>query len=94
MYTFYAAVERKDQEGWPEDGFNPENALSREETLKGMTIWAAKAAFEENEKGSLEPGKYADFVVLEKDIMEIPGNELHDVKVLKTFLRGEEVFSR
>jgi predicted amidohydrolase YtcJ len=94
MYTFYAAVERKDQKGWPEDGFNPENALSREETLKGMTIWAAMAAFEENEKGSLEPGKYADFVVLEKDIMEIPGNELYDVKVLKTFLRGEEVFSR
>lgn len=94
MYTFYAAVVRKDHEGWPDGGFNPENALTREESLRGMTIWAAKAAFEESEKGSLEPGKLADFVVLEKDIMEIPGEELHDVKVLKTFLRGEEVFSR
>ncbi len=94
MYTFYAAVVRKDHKGWPDQGFNPENALTREETLKGMTIWTAKAAFEENEKGSLEPGKYADFVVLEKDIMEIPGSALYDVKVVKTFLRGEQVYSR
>ena len=94
MFTFYAAIVRKDQEGWPENGFNPENALTRKEALRGMTIWAAKAAFEENEKGSLEPGKYADFVVMEKDIMEIPGEALFDVKVVKTFLRGEEVFSR
>lgn len=94
MYTYYAAVVRKDQEGWPEGGFNPENALTREEALKGMTLWAAKAAFEENEKGSLEPGKYADFVVMEKDIMEIPENELYKTKVMKTFLRGTEVFSR
>ena len=94
IYTFYAAVVRKDHKGWPENGFNPENALTRKEALRGMTIWAAKAAFEENEKGSLEPGKYADFVVMEKDIMEIPGEALFDVKVVKTFLRGEEVFSR
>lgn len=94
MYTFYAAVERKDLEGWPKDGFQPENAISREEALRGMTIWASKAAFQENEKGSLEPGKYADFVVLEKDIMKIPGNELPKVKVLKTVIRGEKVFGR
>ena len=94
LYTFYAAVERKDLKGWPEGGFQMENALSREEALKGMTIWAAMAAFEENEKGSLEPGKMADFVVLDKDIMEVPGKDIPNVKVLKTFIDGQEVFGR
>lgn len=94
LYTFYAAVVRKDFKGWPEEGYQTENALSREETLKGITIWAAKAAFEENEKGSLEPGKMADFVVLEKDIMKIPGEEIPGVSVLKTFIGGNEVYSR
>lgn len=94
LYTFYAAVERKDFEGWPEEGFQMENALTREEALKGMTIWAAMAAFEENEKGSLEAGKMADFVVLDKDIMEINGSEIPKVKVLKTYVDGQEVFGR
>ncbi len=94
LYTFYAAVERKDLKGWPEGGFQMENALSREEALKGMTIWAAMAAFEENEKGSLEAGKMADFVVLDKDIMEVPGKDIPNVKVLKTFIDGQEVFGR
>lgn len=94
LHTFYAAVVRKDLKGWPEEGFQTENALTREQTLRGMTIWAAMAAFEENEKGSLEPGKMADFVVLEKDIMHIPGEELPHVKVLQTFVGGEEVFSK
>ena len=56
LYTFYAAVARKDMKGWPEEGYQMENALNREEALKGMTIWAAKAAFEENIKGSIETG--------------------------------------
>jgi len=94
LYTFYAAVERKDLKGWPEGGFQPENALTREEALKGMTIWAAMAGFEENEKGSLEPGKAADFIILEKDIMKIPGSEIPQVKVLNAFIDGEEVFLR
>jgi len=94
LYTFYAVVVRKDLKGWPEEGFQVENALSREEALKGMTIWAAKAAFEEHEKGSLEVGKMADFVVLEKDIMEIPGADIPDVKVLHTFVDGQEVYRR
>lgn len=94
MYTFYAAVERKDFKGHPEDGFQPENALSREEALMGLTIWAAKANFEEKEKGSIEPGKYADFVILDKDIMKIDGSELPKVKVLKTFINGEKVYDR
>jgi len=94
LYTFYAAVVRKDLKGWPEEGYQMENALSREEALKGMTIWAAKAAFEENEKGSIEPGKMADFVVLDKDIMTAPDAELPHIPVMKTFVGGQEVYSR
>ncbi len=94
MFTFYAAVERKDLNGYPDGGFQPENALSRQEALKGMTIWAAKANFEEKEKGSIEPGKYADFVILDNDIMKIKGAALPKVKVLKTYINGEKVYDR
>ncbi|MBI4929454.1 MAG: amidohydrolase [Bacteroidetes bacterium] len=93
MYTFYAAVARKDLKGFPEGGFQMENALTREETMKGMTIWAAYANFEEKEKGSLEPGKFADFVILDKDIMKINIDEVPNVKVLATYLNGEKVYS-
>lgn len=94
MYTFYAAVERKDLKGFPAGGFQPENALSRTEALKGMTIWAAKANFEEKEKGSIEPGKYADFVILDKDIMKVKGAELPTVKVIKTYINGVKVYDK
>ncbi|MEO5948512.1 MAG: amidohydrolase [Chitinophagaceae bacterium] len=90
--TFYAAVVRKDAKGWPENGYQMENALSREETLKGMTIWAAKSNFEENEKGSLEKGKFADFVILDADLMKVAPEKILEVKVLKTFLGGEKVY--
>ncbi|MCB0409529.1 MAG: amidohydrolase [Flavobacteriales bacterium] len=93
LNTFYAAVARKDSKGYPENGFNPENALTREEALKGMTIWAAIANFEENEKGSLEVGKKADFIVLDNDIMETKENEILNTKVLETYINGEKVFS-
>jgi len=92
--TFYAAVVRKDAKGYPDKGFQKENALSREEALKGMTIWAAIANFEENEKGSLEVGKSADFVILNDDVMETKEENLLKVKVLQTFINGEMVFSR
>jgi hypothetical protein len=59
-----------------------------------MTIWAAKAQFEEKEKGSIEPGKYADFVILNKDIMKIKGSELPGVKVLETYVNGEKVYEK
>jgi predicted amidohydrolase YtcJ len=94
MYTFYAAVERKDLKGFPADGFQPENALSRQEALRGVTIWAAKANFEEKEKGSIEPGKFADFVILDNDIMKIDGANLPAVKVLKTYINGEKVYEK
>jgi predicted amidohydrolase YtcJ len=94
LKTFYAAVIRKDIYGMPENGFQTENALTREETLKGMTIWAAKANFEENEKGSLEAGKMADFVILEQDLMTAEENEILSIKVLSTFVNGERVFKQ
>ena len=94
IYTFYAAVVRKDLKGFPSTGFQPENALSRIEALKGMTIWAAKAQFEEKEKGSIEPGKYADFVILDNDIMKMNGTDLPKVKVLKTYVNGEKVYEK
>jgi len=93
LLTFYAAVFRKDVKGYPEKGFQTENAVSREEALKAMTIWAAKACFEETEKGSLEAGKYADFVILDNDIMTVSEKEFLKTKVLKTFIHGEKVFS-
>ncbi|RZV67174.1 MAG: amidohydrolase [Flavobacteriaceae bacterium] len=86
--TFYAAVARKDLENYPEGGFQMENALTREETLKGMTIWAAHSNFEEDEKGSIEVGKFADFVILDKDIMTIAESEIPNIKVVKTFVNG------
>ncbi len=91
MLTFYAAVARKDTKGYPDGGFEIENGLTREETLKGMTIWAAYANFEENEKGSIEPGKFADFVILDKDIMKIDLDKIPDIKVKETWLNGERV---
>jgi hypothetical protein len=94
IYTFYAAVERKDLKGYPAHGFQPENALNREQALRGMTIWAAKANFEEKEKGSIEPGKYADLVILDQDLMKTKGNELPRTTVLKTYVNGEKVYEK
>ncbi|WP_340075024.1 amidohydrolase [Leptobacterium sp. I13] len=92
--TFYAAVTRKDLDNYPEGGFLPEELLSREEALKGMTIWAAYSNFEETEKGSIETGKFADFTILDKDIMQIPENEIPNVQVKHTFLGGEMVYEK
>lgn len=91
MYTFYSAVARKDLSGYPEGGFDMENALTREEALKGMTIWAAYANFEENEKGSIEVGKFADFIVLDKNIMETKIDNVPKIKVLSTYVDGQKV---
>lgn len=90
--TFYAAVARKDIKDYPKDGYMKDQALSREETLKGMTIWAAFSNFEEDEKGSIETGKFADFVILDQDIMEVPENEIPNTKVNATYLGGEKMY--
>lgn len=89
--TFYAAVARKDAKNFPVGGFQKENALTREQALRGMTIWAAKAAFQEKEIGSLEVGKSADFVVLNQDLMSVNESEILKTKALETFSRGKKV---
>jgi predicted amidohydrolase YtcJ len=94
MYTFFAATARKDAKDFPKDGFQMENALTAEEALRGMTIWAAKANFEEKEKGSLEVGKFADFVMMENDMMKGNAQQILNNKVLKTYLNGEKVYEK
>ena len=89
--TFYAAVARKDLENYPEDGFQMKDALSREETLRGMTIWAAYSNFEETEKGSIEVGKFADFVILSDDIMTVPVDDIPYLEAEQVFVNGEKV---
>ena len=91
--TFYAAVSRKDLNQYPAGGYQSENALSRREALLGMTIWGAYANFEENLKGSITPGKYADFVILDRDIMEIETDRIPSARVVATILNGEIVYS-
>ena len=92
VYSFFAAVCRKNLDFKPENRFQPENALSREDALRAMTIWAAKASFDENVKGSIEPGKWADFVVLDKDLMTADERDIPTTKVTATFVAGEKRF--
>ena len=90
--TFFSAVARTDANGYPKGGFQKENGLSREQTLRGMTIWAAKAAFEEKEKGSLEKGKWADFIIVDNNLMKCAESAILKTKVLSTFINGEKVY--
>lgn len=92
ILTFYAAVARKDIHGNPTGGFQPENALSREAALKSITIWPAKGSFGEKEKGSIEPGKIADFIILEEDLMTVPEAKIPFVKIVNTYINGEKVY--
>lgn len=92
--TFYAAVFRIDAKGWPNGGYQMENALSRVEALRGMTIWAAKSNFEEKEKGSLEKGKFADFIILDKDLMTIDAKDVLNTAVLATYINGEKLYQK
>ncbi len=94
LNTFYSAVARKDLKGRPHEGFLKENSLSRVEALKGMTIWAAYSNFEESLKGSIEIGKYADFVILTKDIMNIPEKDILRTGVVATIVNGSIVFQK
>ena len=93
VLSFYAAVARQDVNGNPPSGFQIKNGLLREDALRSITLWAAKADFDDDEMGSLETGKRADFVILDKDLMEIPYSEIPKIKVIKTFVDGKLVFS-
>jgi len=92
IQTFYAAVTRQDKSGFPEGGFLPDEVLTREQAVRGMTIWAAFSNFEETEKGSIEGGKWADFTILSKDLMEAEPEELKNIKVLQTYVGGKQVY--
>ena len=92
LFGFYAGVVRKDQAGKPKGGFQVENAISREEALRAMTIWAARSGFEEDLKGSIEPGKLADLVVTGEDLLSAPDSTLYAIRVLKTYSGGELVY--
>lgn len=94
LISFHASVSRQDDANWPAGGWYPEQRMTREEALKSMTIWAAWAAFMENDVGSLEAGKYADFVVLDQDIMQVPPELILRTKVLATYLGGRPVYQR
>ncbi|WP_057914673.1 amidohydrolase family protein [Peribacillus muralis] len=94
FHGLYAAVTRMDREGNPDGGWYPEESMTREEALKAFTIWAAEGSFEEKIKGSLEIGKLADFIVIDKDPMKCQEEQLKDIQVLTTVLGGEVVYKK
>lgn len=91
FYTYYAAVERKDAQQFPEAGFQMQDALTKEEALKGMTIWAAKSAFEEHIKGSLEAGKLADFIIMDLDLLQAEMRIIRDAKPSAVYVGGNKL---
>ena len=94
IMTFYSATARKDKDGYPEDGFQTENMINRADALYAMTIFGAYANFEENEKGSIEVGKDADFIILDNDILRSSEASIPNTKVVATFVNGELVYNR
>ena len=90
--TFFAAVFRKDAKGFPPGGFQIENALTREQALRGITIWAAKGDFLEKEVGSIEVGKKADFVIIDRDLLQVADSAVLGAKVVGTWIGGNKVF--
>jgi predicted amidohydrolase YtcJ len=94
IMTFYSAVVRKDINGFPSEGFQMENSINRADALSAMTIFGAYANFEENEKGSIEVGKSADFIILDNDILQSKENRIPLTNTVATFIDGELVFNR
>jgi hypothetical protein len=91
LATFRSAVLRQDGSGWPEGGYQPENALTAIEALRGMTIWNAIATFNEADLGTLEPGKWADLTIVNADLAKADGTLLDKTQVLATYIAGEQV---
>ena len=92
--TFYSAVARKDLDGFPNEGFQMENSLNRLDTLYAMTIFGAYSNFEEDEKGSIEVGKSADFIILDNDLIKSEEIKIPSINIVATFVDGELVFNR
>ncbi|BAH37585.1 MAG TPA: amidohydrolase [Gemmatimonas aurantiaca] len=92
LISFHAAIARQDGRDWPAGGWFPEQKMSREDALRSMTIWPAYSGFQEKEIGSITAGKYADFVVLDQDIMRVPVELVLKTKVLATYVGGKTVY--
>jgi predicted amidohydrolase YtcJ len=94
LWGFYAAITRQDRGGNPPEGWFPDQRMTREEALRSWTLEGAYAGFEEKSKGSLDPGKLADFVMLSEDIMNVPPALILKTQVIMTVVGGEVVYSR
>jgi predicted amidohydrolase YtcJ len=94
LLSFHSAITRQDADNWPPGGWLPEQKMTREEALKSVTIWPAYAAFQESQMGSLTPGKLADFVMLDRDIMTVPDRDILGATVLATYIGGKAVYER
>ena len=94
LISFHSAISRQDGTNWPAGGWYPDQVMTREEALRSMTIWPAYAGFQEKTMGSISPGKYADFVILDRDIMKIPATEILGTRVISTWLGGRKVYGR
>jgi len=94
LISFHSAVSRQDASNWPPGGWYPEQAMTRDEALKAMTLWPAFAGFQEKVMGSISSGKYADFVILDRDIMTIPVEDILKTRVMSTWLGGKAVYER
>ena len=94
LHGFYAAVSRQDHKSWPENGWYPEQVLTREQALYGFTLGGAYAAFQEDHVGSIEVGKFADLTVLSKDIMTVPVSQILQTEIEATYLNGQEIYRR
>jgi predicted amidohydrolase YtcJ len=94
LISFHSAVSRQDATNWPPGGWYPEQRMTRDEALRAMTIWPAYAGFQEKIMGSITPGKYADFVILDRDIMTVPVAEILQTNVMSTWIGGKLVYER
>ena len=94
MATFFAATQRKDIGGKLVNAFLPNQALTTKQALLGMTLWAARANFEDRRKGSLEVGKLADFIEIDTDIITALPNQIQKAKIVKTYINGDLVWRK
>jgi predicted amidohydrolase YtcJ len=92
LRTFHAAISRQNEANDPPGGWYPDQRMTREEALKSMTIWAAHANFQERVVGSISPGKYADFVVMDRDWIAAPAESIMQTAIVATYLGGSRVY--
>lgn len=92
LISFHAFITRQDAKNFPPGGWQPSQRLTRQEALASMTLWPALAAFQERDLGTIAVGKYADFVVLDQDIMAVPEDRILNTSVVATYLGGKAVY--